>query len=238
MARIALFSQACRPSRVTRPCAATMGGAEMKTIHLMRHACTEMNVYLATHRWDAPGFVDPKLYDTKLTETGEKQAQAQQSMCSRLRPAPQLLVCSPMRRALRTAELAFSGLPATVPRVVTALCRERLYHSSDVGRSPQVMRQEFPGYAGWEQLPEVWWHAAADPPDPLAHDPEPEDAFLERCRQFTLWLAARPEASIAVVTHWGVIEALTQIEFSNVELRTYRLQDLQVRRPRELVPPG
>jgi broad specificity phosphatase PhoE len=197
-----------------------------------------MNVYLATHRWDAPDFIDPKLYDTRLTEAGEKQALGQQALCSRLHPAPQLLVCSPLRRALRTAELAFSGLPPFVPRVVTALCRERLYHSSDVGRSPEVVKAEFPAWAGWEQLPEVWWHAAGDPPDPLAHDPEPEDAFLERCRQFTLWLAARPETSIAVVTHWGVIEALTQTEFNNVELRTYSLQDLVVRRPRELVPPG
>lgn len=236
MARTVLLGQACRPSRVR--CAASMGTDTNKTIHLMRHACTEMNVWLATNRWDAPGFVDPKLYDTKLTDAGERQARAAHSACAQLRPAPQLLVCSPLRRALRTAELAFSGLPTSVPRVVTPLCRERLYHSSDVGRSPAVMAAEFPGYAGWEQLPEVWWHAIGDPPDPLAHEPEPEDAFLERCRHFTLWLASRQETSIAVVTHWGVIEALTQVEFSNCELRTYRLPELVVRRARELVPPG
>jgi hypothetical protein len=86
--------------------------------------------------------------------------------------------------------------------------------------------------------------------------------FLERCAAFAAWLAARPERSIAVVTHWGVIDALTSIEFENCEacvqrcfcllctvltapvsraqVRTFALDALAVRAPREgsLVPPG
>jgi hypothetical protein len=46
--------------------------------------------------------------------------------------------------------------------------------------------------------------------------------FLERCAAFAAWLAARPERSIAVVTHWGVIDALTSIEFENCEARGLR----------------
>lgn len=204
----------------------------------MRHGVTEMNVYLSKHRWDDPRFVDPRLYDTKLTDAGERQARAQQARCAQLWPEPQVLVSSPLRRALRTAELAFASVEPPLPRVVTPLCRERLYHSSDVGRSPRVVSAEFPQYSGWGHLPEVWWHAEGDPPDPLAFHPEPEDVFLDRCRHFLAWLAARPEKIIAVVTHWGVIEALTQTEFVNCEIGTYLLSDLQVRRPRELVPPG
>ncbi len=67
------------------------------------------------------------------------------------------------------------------------------------------------------------------------------DVFLERCAAFGAWLAARPEDCIAVVSHWGVIDALTSLEFQNCELRTFPLSRLAVRAPRELgplVPPG
>ena len=70
--------------------------------------------------------------------------------------------------------------------------------------------------------------------------PRGADIFLARCAAFAAWLAARPESSIAVVTHWGVIDALTCVEFENCELRSYPLGALAARAPREgtLVPPG
>ena len=79
------------------------------------------------------------------------QASALSRRVSALSPAPQLLVASPLRRALRTADLAFSGAAtAALPRLVTPLCRERLYHSSDVGRDPAIVAAEFPK---WRVLP-------------------------------------------------------------------------------------
>jgi len=47
--------------------------------------------------------------------------------------------------------------------------------------------------------------------------------FLARVAEFRDWLAARPETVIAVVTHWGVLDALTQIEFANCEVRARSL---------------
>ena len=43
---------------------------------------------------------------------------------------PQLIVSSPLTRALHTAQLAFGGVPC--PRVAHPLLAERLEHSSDV----------------------------------------------------------------------------------------------------------
>jgi len=48
------------------------------------------------------------------------------------------------------------------------------------------------------------------------------DVFLERVSRFRAWLAARPERVIAVVSHWGVLDALTQLEFANCEVRPAR----------------
>lgn len=55
----------------------------------------------------------------------------------------QLLVVSPLTRALQTASLAFGEQPGC-PVLVEPLWRERLYLSSDVGRPGQQLAQEFP----------------------------------------------------------------------------------------------
>lgn len=62
-----------------------------------------------------------------------------------LAPLLQLLVVSPLTRALQTAELAF-GSPPGCPTIVQPLARERLYLSSDVGRPPAELAAEFPQY--------------------------------------------------------------------------------------------
>lgn len=55
------------------------------------------------------------------------------------------------------------------------------------------------------------------------------DAFLRRVERLRQWLARRPESALAVVTHWGVLHALTGAEFHNCEVRTVRLGELRAR---------
>lgn len=73
-------------------------------------------------------------------------------------PVLQLLVVSPLTRALQTASLAFGNqqqyqqqqqqqqpsCSSCPPIHVEPLWRERLYLSSDVGRHPQQLQQEYP----------------------------------------------------------------------------------------------
>ena len=73
----------------------------------------------------------PCRFDTQLTELGRRQAAAKAAATSRLSPAPEVLLISPLRRTLQTAELAFPQ--ANCPRVVEPLARERIWLSSDVG---------------------------------------------------------------------------------------------------------
>ena len=75
-----------------------------------------------------PGFVDPGLWDTRLTPTGEAQARdlntqlrARQSAGE---PGVDLLLASPLRRALATAEIGFDGV-ACASRRVEPLASER-----------------------------------------------------------------------------------------------------------------
>ena len=54
----------------------------------------------------------------------------------------QVLLVSPLTRALQTAAHAFEHYDG--PIEVEALARERVYLSSDCGRSPDELRKEFP----------------------------------------------------------------------------------------------
>ena len=135
-----------------------------KTLYLIRHGRTEMNEYLAKHRWDDAQFTDPMLFDTRLTALGEAQAVALRAITDALHPEPQLLVASPLRRAMRTADLAF-GLEryASTPRVACVHARERVFHASDVGRPAGEVQRDFPEWCVNEMRAEfgdenAWWY--------------------------------------------------------------------------------
>jgi len=74
----------------------------------------------------------------------------------------QVVVVSPLTRALQTADLVFGGLPW--PHVVQPLAAERLYLSSDVGRHRELLEQDFPHHdfsylpLGQELQSAAWWH--------------------------------------------------------------------------------
>lgn len=142
-----------------------------KTLYLIRHGRTEMNEYLAKHRWDDARFEDPMLFDTRLTDSGEAQAVALRAITSTLHPSPQLLVASPLRRAMRTADLAF-GLERydNTPRVACVHARERVFHASDVGRPAGELQRDFPRWcvneikdAFGDDAP--WWYVGDDEND-------------------------------------------------------------------------
>ena len=72
-----------------------------------------------------------------------------------LSPIPEVLIASPLSRALHTAELAFGN--TLCPTIVEPLCSERIWLSSDVGRQPAELQQDFPT-VDLDNLEDVWWH--------------------------------------------------------------------------------
>jgi broad specificity phosphatase PhoE len=191
-----------------------------KTLHLIRHGVTEMNVHL--HKVGYPPPRDPLLWDTILTKEGERGASRARDKVKQLNPQPQVLLVSPLARTLQTADLAFAEYKGT--RVIEKLARERLYLSSDAGSTPDALQTRFPLY-DFSSLETIWWfNGQQSDPRPKIIEMEPEDEFKARCEELKIQLANRKEEVIALVSHWGVLRELTGgYEFENVELRTYLL---------------
>ena len=164
---------------------------------LVRHAESEWNRHFSRTR------IDPGIPDPPLTRAGRCQAAR---LVERLAEADiERLVASPYRRTLETATIVGNALGLAI--TVEPLIRERCVFSCDEGTPPRQLATLWPEL-DFAQLEERWWGVAA----------ESEVSLGRRCAAFRAKTDALPERSqIAVITHWGVIRALTGEELSNAD---------------------
>ncbi len=126
-----------------------------KTVHCIRHGQSTFNAH-----WEQGGGVDPLHFDAVLSDLGQQQVKA---AAAAVRAVPyELVVTSPLTRAIQTTLGLFADHPAAPKIQVECLHRERLDSSCDVGRSPALLRSEFPALT-FDHLEEVWWHRDGDP---------------------------------------------------------------------------
>ncbi len=177
-----------------------------RRIRFIRHGQSEFNAAFELIRPK-----DPMIFDARLTEKGRGQASALAGQG--LWHDVQLVVTSPLTRAIETALLAFAGTP--VPIRVEALHRERVEHSGDLGRPRAALAGEF-GHLEFGTFPEFWWHHAEGRPNEIAI--ESEETLGARVADFRAWLAGRPERNIAVVGHGTFLNRLTGHSFANCEV--------------------
>lgn len=132
--------------------------------------------------------------DAPLCEEGERQVAA---LAERLRARTGLrrCVCSPLRRAVRTAEI-LGGATGLAPEIVPDL-REIAFGSWE-GRTFDEIRDSSPDQVG---------ESARFAPDFAFPGGERMQDFLARVRRAAERLAAEPEVVLAV-THAGVIRAM------------------------------
>ncbi len=168
---------------------------------LLRHGETVFNVLYGTTRRD-PGIRDPR-----LTELGREQAEA----AARTLAGHSIsrVIASPYTRAIQTADVIARVLD--VPLVIDETIRERFAFSCDVGTSRSVLAERWSAYA-FDHIDDVWWPARE----------EPIEQFDVRCEVFRRRMAETGEwHGAAVVTHWGVIRALTGLRIKNGEMLRY-----------------
>lgn len=164
---------------------------------------------------------DPGHVDALLTERGQSQVAAARPALQRI--PFDLVVTSPLTRAIQTTVGLFSDHPAAPEVLVEVLHRECQESSCDVGRAASVLAAEFPDIQVGH-LPETWWYAEGEPTDRGFHI-EPRAIFDQRVAAFRDWLAARPERTIAVVGHGTFFFHLTGVWLDNCETTELDLMD-------------
>ncbi|CAE7235889.1 unnamed protein product, partial [Symbiodinium pilosum] len=125
----------------------------------------------------------------------------------------ELLVVSPLSRAVQTAAAAFGEHPAC-RTVLTALHTERCCSVSDEGRCKSDLAGMFPFLETWEgfaELDENWTPKCST-----------DKAWREtRVPAFLEWLAAQPEKRIVVVGHGAFFSALLGRYLANCEVAEF-----------------
>ncbi len=155
---------------------------------------------------------DPMVRDAPLTDLGHEQARALQERFCGVDDI-ELVVISPLTRAIQTALCAFDGHSA--PKLIIDTHREYLDNYCDVGRAPAELAAEF-GMLAFDHLPNPWWYV--DSASTAPYEKEPQDVYARRIEAFALWLKARPEQRIAVVGHGNFLYRLTGHVFANTEV--------------------
>lgn len=174
------------------------------SIYLIRHAQSEFN---AAFTLDTP---DPMIFDAPLSSLGKTQAVEARTHISTLDISS--LIVSPMTRTLQTAALIFED---AYPVSINAVIREKLSHSCDVGRAPDLLAKEYP-HLDFTHLDECWWHNGKK--NHLGYAIESRELLEQRAEQFIEFLRANKIRSTAVVTHGDFIHATTGIQPQNCEI--------------------
>ncbi len=182
-----------------------------KDVYLIRHGQSTFNIL-----FDSSG-IDPLHFDAPLSTLGVGQVAKARQAAANL--DADLVVTSPLTRALETAVGLFEGEP--VPIVVSSVVRERLGNSCDVGRKPSVLIDEFPSL-NFDHLDETWWHNGEK--DDRGVPVEPDHLFIPRISEFSRWIASRPERTVVVVGHAGFFQRLTGRRLENCEIMKWRAE--------------
>lgn len=154
--------------------------------------------------------------DTELTEIGIGQVNAQRDKileeCPTYFDDIDLIVCSPLIRAVHTLFILIDNQCKKYSDkiLISSLAAERGNKLCDIGCSKEKLSMRYPqikALKSWMQLSEEWWIY-----------PENVSAFEKRMNNFKIWIQSRKEKKILIVTHHGVIHALTSINAQNAQL--------------------
>ena len=215
-----------------------MSSSRKKVVHFIRHGESEYNAAMRETG------IDPMVYDAPLTAKGKKQARKTAEMVNEF-PPPQLLVVSPLTRAIHTALLAVPYAPLAGRQaqdcgwertrcVVSPLVREAVSGADDIGTPPGELEKAFPGLNVGD-LPDVWWYPGPGGEEDRENGDwkasrrryaeqafeEPEEMFAKRMAEWVAWLSEVEEEEVMVVAHYHVVFALTGRSLGNGEMRSF-----------------
>lgn len=189
-----------------------------KTIYVVRHGEGIHNVGALSSL--GAGMDDIRYADSPLTARGEGQADAIAARIADINP--DLIVSSPMTRALQTCLRACHKLGGERKVVIHKGLTERLGWACDVGSPASVLKEKFPG-VDFGGLEEVWWWrqgegegSVAESVEKLANGKvgdgdggvEPEVDLMARVDDVKRWIIEREERTVVVFAHAVLLSRL------------------------------
>ena len=196
-----------------------------RVVHLIRHAQSNWNVVThGEHVGARPKIIDR---DSRLSDLGKEQASALQK--ATIIPPPELVLSSPLSRALSTAVALSNG---TLEIHAEPLATEWCENSCDVGRPAFELQAEYGDHV--RKLGEIgaqWWPLSEA--DIAAGGRESEQDVDDRAARIVARLQQLPYTSIALVSHCMILQKVQQaLEgseepppfLSNAEIRTIAIQ--------------
>ncbi|OQS05506.1 phosphoglycerate mutase family protein [Thraustotheca clavata] len=205
-----------------------------KTIYFIRHGESTFNEWRTRSLWTFSWiFVkDPMIFDAPLSSKGHLQVEQLKEAIKdkQLNEVIQLIICSPLTRAIQTALGGFDG--CNIPFKIHPSCREMLDTACDIGRDPSELSADFPTL-DFSELNKLWYvpsrvaqgDKAFDKPDEIRETIQDVDV---RIKELLAFLNDRPEHEIAVVCHSSFIKRATKAtrKLKNCEIFSISFKDL------------
>ena len=138
--------------------------------------------------------------DSPLTKLGEQQAEQVQAKHGHLLRDLELVVCSPLSRALSTAD---AGMPSSGNRIVLEDLREingKLLNAQRLSRTELGSKFIDWNFDDLQSEHDTWWTPKL----------ESQQDCRERGYQSLCWIIDRPEKCIGIVGHGGILRYTMQ----------------------------
>jgi broad specificity phosphatase PhoE len=158
--------------------------------------------------------------DCSVTDLGKEQSKEAGITLARDVDSIDLVVVSPLRRALQTASYILESFPTT-PRIeVSKDSAEIMVDPCDIGSPPSVLAKEFPSW-DFSQLQDYWWQGGKSPEETLElmrqrQGLEVETDIEKRIAALREHLREQQQETIILVCHSETIWWLTS-ELKNGE---------------------
>lgn len=187
-----------------------------KRIFVIRHGESIWNVLYRQHPNEEERY-HPRMWtiDCDITDVGMQQAKEAGTKLYQEISSIDLVLVSPLRRAIQTAQLVLENYVGKTGKIeICKEAREVLVDACDIGSTPQALSKEFPDW-DFTNLEEHWWYGGQTPDATLEllklrQGREQGDDIEQRIRQLKLLLREREEKTIVVVCHSDTIWWLTR----------------------------
>lgn len=185
---------------------------QKRSIYLVRHGESRAEALRKSKTGNSQNI--PSMIDAGLSEDGLKKAQEFKVWLQSIKP--DLVVSSPLERAIKTAEFACGGI--ALRTVLNITCASQLVYACDIGTSLTSLAQKHKKFLlpSTKITKDRWWYGSnrkrEDHATSLGKSPpvglEPHHTFKKRVEEFRSWLDKQKEQTIVVFTHPAVIAVL------------------------------